>query len=70
MNDFLFPPPSTDYPEDKSIPCSLQGENECTTTFLLAVDEQGRTVIHSIEQKGKSEYGFPCVKSDLKTPAG
>lgn len=49
----FFPPPSADYPEDKSIPCSLQGENECTTTFLLAVDEQGRTVIHSIEQKGK-----------------
>ncbi|XP_050755700.1 integrin beta-6 isoform X2 [Gymnogyps californianus] len=40
-----------DYSEDKSIPCSLQGENECITTFLLAMDEQGRTVIHSIEQK-------------------
>ncbi|KFZ59588.1 Integrin beta-6, partial [Antrostomus carolinensis] len=40
-----------DYSEDKSIPCSLQGENECITTFLLAMDEQGRTVIHSIGQK-------------------
>ncbi|XP_053926199.1 integrin beta-6 isoform X1 [Cuculus canorus] len=40
-----------DYSEDKSIPCSLKGENECITTFLLAVDEQGTTVIHSIEQK-------------------
>ncbi|XP_071667064.1 integrin beta-6 isoform X2 [Patagioenas fasciata] len=39
------------YAEDKSIPCSFQGENECITTFLLAVDEQGRTVVHSIEQK-------------------
>ncbi|XP_048166334.1 integrin beta-6 isoform X3 [Corvus hawaiiensis] len=28
-----------------------RGENECITTFLLAVDEQGRTVIHSIERK-------------------
>ncbi|XP_071667065.1 integrin beta-6 isoform X4 [Patagioenas fasciata] len=28
-----------------------RGENECITTFLLAVDEQGRTVVHSIEQK-------------------
>lgn len=45
--------PSADYSEDKSISCSLQGENECLTTFLLAVDEQGRTVIHNIEQKGK-----------------
>ncbi|XP_008946365.1 PREDICTED: integrin beta-6 isoform X3 [Merops nubicus] len=40
-----------DYSEDKSIPCALQGENECITTFLLTMDEQGRTVIHSIEQK-------------------
>uniref|UniRef100_A0A8C2TW38 Integrin beta n=1 Tax=Coturnix japonica TaxID=93934 RepID=A0A8C2TW38_COTJA len=40
-----------DFSEDKSIPCSLQGENECITTFLLAVDEQGRTVIHGIKQK-------------------
>ncbi|XP_074685055.1 integrin beta-6 isoform X1 [Strix aluco] len=40
-----------DYSEDKSIPCSLQRENECITIFLLAMDEQGRTVIHSIEQK-------------------
>uniref|UniRef100_U3IGZ9 Integrin beta n=1 Tax=Anas platyrhynchos platyrhynchos TaxID=8840 RepID=U3IGZ9_ANAPP len=39
------------FSEDKSIPCSLQGENECITTFLLAVDEQGRTIIHSIKQK-------------------
>jgi len=53
-NDIFFSfPPSADYSEDKSIPCSLQGENECLTTFLLAMDEQGRTVIHSIEQKGK-----------------
>ena len=40
-----------DFLEDKSIPCSFQAENECITTFLLAVDEQGRTVIHSIKQK-------------------
>uniref|UniRef100_A0A8C9ESC8 Integrin beta n=1 Tax=Pavo cristatus TaxID=9049 RepID=A0A8C9ESC8_PAVCR len=40
-----------DFSEDKSIPCSLQGENKCIISFLLAVDEQGRTVIHSIKQK-------------------
>ncbi|NXT06244.1 ITB6 protein, partial [Prunella fulvescens] len=45
-----------DYSEDKSISCSLQGENECITTFLLAVDEQGRTVIHSIERKDCAQH--------------
>ncbi|EMP38729.1 Integrin beta-6, partial [Chelonia mydas] len=40
-----------DFSKDKSIPCSLQGENECVTTFLMATDEQGRTIIHSIKQK-------------------
>ncbi|XP_071603655.1 integrin beta-6 isoform X2 [Heliangelus exortis] len=40
-----------DYSEDESIPCSLKGENGCITTFLLAMDEQGKTIIHSIEQK-------------------
>ncbi|XP_037998479.1 integrin beta-6 isoform X2 [Motacilla alba alba] len=45
-----------DYSEDKSISCSLQGENECITTFLLAVDEQGRTVIHNIEQKDCAQH--------------
>uniref|UniRef100_A0A8C6Z3Q2 Integrin beta n=1 Tax=Nothoprocta perdicaria TaxID=30464 RepID=A0A8C6Z3Q2_NOTPE len=38
------------FSEDKSIPCSLQGENECATTFLLTTDEQGRTIIHSIKE--------------------
>ncbi|RLW04896.1 hypothetical protein DV515_00005515 [Chloebia gouldiae] len=45
-----------DYSEDKSISCSLQGENECITTFLLSVDEQGRTVIHSIERKDCAQH--------------
>ncbi|NXU60552.1 ITB6 protein, partial [Horornis vulcanius] len=45
-----------DYSDDKSISCSLQGENECITTFLLAVDEQGRTVIHSIERKDCAQH--------------
>ncbi|OWK63246.1 Integrin beta-6 [Lonchura striata] len=32
------------------------GENECITTFLLSVDEQGRTVIHSIERKDCAQH--------------
>lgn len=44
---------SIEFSKDKSIPCAIQGENECVTTFLMTMDEQGKTIIHSIKQKGK-----------------
>lgn len=44
--------PLTDITEDKSIPCLLRGENECVITFLMVTDEQGKTTIHNIKQKG------------------
>ncbi|KAM4697887.1 integrin beta-6 [Rhinophrynus dorsalis] len=40
-----------DFSEDKSIFCSLQGENECAITFGMATDEQGKIVIYNIRQK-------------------
>ncbi|XP_006020407.1 integrin beta-6 isoform X1 [Alligator sinensis] len=40
-----------EFSKDKSIPCAIQGENECVTTFLMTMDEQGKTIIHSIKQK-------------------
>ncbi|XP_061464650.1 integrin beta-6 isoform X2 [Rhineura floridana] len=40
-----------DIVEDKFVPCLLLGENECVITFLMAADEQGKTTIHSINQK-------------------
>ncbi|MEE6489434.1 hypothetical protein FKM82_015557 [Ascaphus truei] len=40
-----------DFSEDKSIFCSVQGENECAITFRIATDEQGKKVIYNIRQK-------------------
>ncbi|XP_053554327.1 integrin beta-6 [Bombina bombina] len=40
-----------DFSEDKSIFCSVQGENECAITFGMATDEQGKKVIHNVRQK-------------------
>ncbi|XP_038607204.1 integrin beta-6 [Tachyglossus aculeatus] len=40
-----------DVSKDNSVSCSLQGENDCLITFLMASDEEGRTVLHSINQK-------------------
>uniref|UniRef100_A0A8D0LBT9 Integrin beta n=1 Tax=Sphenodon punctatus TaxID=8508 RepID=A0A8D0LBT9_SPHPU len=42
---------SEDFPQDKYVPCLLKGENDCIITFLMATDEQGRTIIHGIKQK-------------------
>lgn len=43
---------SADFSKDSSVSCSLQGENECLITFLLTTDNEGKTVIHSINEKG------------------
>ncbi|OCT63520.1 integrin beta-6 isoform X1 [Xenopus laevis] len=40
-----------DFTEDKSILCSLQGENECAITFGMAEDEHRKKVIYNIRQK-------------------
>ncbi|XP_043344255.1 integrin beta-6 isoform X4 [Cervus canadensis] len=40
-----------DFSEDSSVSCSLQGENECLITFLLTTDNEGKTIIHSINEK-------------------
>ncbi|KAM4626508.1 integrin beta-6 isoform 1-T2 [Discoglossus pictus] len=40
-----------DFSEDKSIFCSVQGENECAITFGMATDEQGKKVIYNLRQK-------------------
>ncbi|XP_053327689.1 integrin beta-6 [Spea bombifrons] len=40
-----------DFSEDKSIFCSVQGENKCAITFGIATDEQGKKVIYNIRQK-------------------
>uniref|UniRef100_A0A8D0ED60 Integrin beta n=1 Tax=Salvator merianae TaxID=96440 RepID=A0A8D0ED60_SALMN len=40
-----------DIKEEKFVPCWLQGENECVITFLMAADEQGKTIIYNIKQK-------------------
>ncbi|CAH2305600.1 integrin beta-6 [Pelobates cultripes] len=40
-----------DFSKDKSIFCSVQGENECAITFGMATDEQGKKVIYNIRQK-------------------
>ncbi|XP_063789722.1 integrin beta-6 isoform X1 [Pseudophryne corroboree] len=39
-----------DFSEDKSIFCTIQGENECAITFRMATDEQGKKVIYNIRQ--------------------
>ncbi|XP_066432051.1 integrin beta-6 [Eleutherodactylus coqui] len=38
------------FSEDKSIFCTMQGENECTITFRMAMDEEGKKVIYNIRQ--------------------
>ncbi|KAL2774605.1 integrin beta-6 isoform c precursor [Daubentonia madagascariensis] len=40
-----------DFSKDSSVFCSLQGENECLITFLITMDNEGRTIIHSINEK-------------------
>lgn len=40
-----------DFSKDTSVPCSLQGENECLITFLITTDNEGKTIIHSINEK-------------------
>ncbi|XP_040213823.1 integrin beta-6 [Rana temporaria] len=39
-----------DFSEDKSIFCSMQGENECAITFWMATDELGKKVIYNLRQ--------------------
>ncbi|XP_068101752.1 integrin beta-6 isoform X2 [Hyperolius riggenbachi] len=39
-----------DFSEDKSIFCSMQGENECAITFWMATDERGKKVIYNLHQ--------------------
>lgn len=38
------------FSEDKSIFCTMQGENECTITFRMTPDEEGKKVIYNISQ--------------------
>uniref|UniRef100_A0A8D2CTE7 Integrin beta n=1 Tax=Sciurus vulgaris TaxID=55149 RepID=A0A8D2CTE7_SCIVU len=40
-----------DFSKDSSVSCSLQGENECLITFLITTDNEGKTIIHSINEK-------------------
>ncbi|XP_027721823.1 integrin beta-6 [Vombatus ursinus] len=40
-----------DFSKENSVSCSLQGENDCLITFLMTTDKEGRTVLHSINQK-------------------
>ncbi|XP_059115136.1 integrin beta-6 isoform X1 [Peromyscus eremicus] len=40
-----------DFSKDTSVPCSLQGENECLITFLITTDNEGKTIIHNINEK-------------------
>uniref|UniRef100_A0A2R9C4C3 Integrin beta n=1 Tax=Pan paniscus TaxID=9597 RepID=A0A2R9C4C3_PANPA len=40
-----------DFSKDGSVSCSLQGENECLITFLITTDNEGKTIIHSINEK-------------------
>ncbi|XP_062055910.1 integrin beta-6 isoform X2 [Lepus europaeus] len=39
-----------DFSKDSSVSCSLQGENECLITFLITTDNEGRSIIHSINE--------------------
>lgn len=50
---------SADFSKDSSVSCSLQGENECLITFLITADNEGKTIIHSISEKGRWLV-FPC----------
>lgn len=40
-----------DFSKDSSVSCSLQGENECLITFLITTDNEGKTIIHNINEK-------------------
>lgn len=40
-----------DFSKDTSVSCSLQGENECLITFLITTDNEGKTIIHNINEK-------------------
>ncbi|KAB0390225.1 hypothetical protein E2I00_002487, partial [Balaenoptera physalus] len=40
-----------DFSKDSSVSCSLRGENECLITFLITTDNEGKTIIHSINEK-------------------
>lgn len=40
-----------EFSKDTSVPCSLQGENECLITFLITTDNEGKTIIHNISEK-------------------
>ncbi|XP_049979493.1 integrin beta-6 [Alexandromys fortis] len=40
-----------DFSKDASVSCSLQGENECLITFLITTDNEGKAIIHSINEK-------------------
>ncbi|XP_056649922.1 integrin beta-6 isoform X4 [Monodelphis domestica] len=40
-----------DFSKENSVSCTLQGENDCLITFLMTTDKEGRTVLHSINQK-------------------
>lgn len=40
-----------EFSKDTSVPCSLQGENECLITFLITADNEGKTIIHNISEK-------------------
>lgn len=42
---------SADFSKDTSVSCSLQGENECLITFLITTDNEGKTIIHNINEK-------------------
>uniref|UniRef100_A0A8C5QYT6 Integrin beta n=1 Tax=Leptobrachium leishanense TaxID=445787 RepID=A0A8C5QYT6_9ANUR len=48
-----------DFSKDKSIFCSVQGENECAITFEMATDEQGKKVIYNVRQKGPGCHQAP-----------
>lgn len=52
-------PLSADFSKDSSVSCSLQGENECLITFLITTDNEGKTIIHSINEKGRW-HAFHC----------
>ncbi|XP_064419812.1 integrin beta-6 isoform X2 [Latimeria chalumnae] len=45
-----------DFSGSNSVSCSIQSENDCLITFLMAVDEHGRTVIYNVQQAD-------CLKS-------
>nr|XP_045003486.1 integrin beta-6 isoform X1 [Jaculus jaculus] len=40
-----------DFSKDSSVSCSLQGESECLITFLITTDNEGKTIIHNVNEK-------------------